>query len=133
MKESSAARLAGQRANAPKTKEPKRPPFNFEKEKPMILSSVAGASQSANNLINAIRVSLSLPSSFNWLLLVCELIFRPLSCLQLVNREKENVTENARVQKYLEEAKQARRKVIRYIQVCPLPSRRALAACERQA
>jgi len=69
---------------------PKRPPFNFEKEKPAILSSVAGASQAANNLINAIR---------------------------LVNRETESITTNARVQKYLEEAKTLRKRVIRYIQL----------------
>lgn len=69
---------------------PKRPPFNFEKEKPAILTSVAGASQAANNLINAIR---------------------------LVNRETESITTNARVQKYLEEAKTLRKRVIRYIQL----------------
>ncbi|CED84325.1 Cytosolic sorting protein GGA2/TOM1 [Phaffia rhodozyma] len=69
---------------------PKRPPFNFEKEKPIILQTVASASQAANNLINAIR---------------------------LVNRETESITENSRVQKYLEESKLLRRKVIRYIQL----------------
>ncbi|KAL7417651.1 hypothetical protein BDY24DRAFT_375610 [Mrakia frigida] len=69
---------------------PKRPPFNFEKEKPVILQTVASASQSANNLINAIR---------------------------LVNRERESITENLRVLKYLEEAKASRKKIIRYIQM----------------
>jgi len=36
---------------------------------------------------------------------------------QLVNREKESITENLRVQKYLEEAKASRKKIIRYIQI----------------
>lgn len=36
--------------------QPKRPPFNFEKEKPQILVSIANASQAAINLTNACRV-----------------------------------------------------------------------------
>lgn len=36
--------------------QPKRPPFNFEKEKPQILVSIANASQAAINLVNACRV-----------------------------------------------------------------------------
>jgi hypothetical protein len=39
--------------------QPKRPPFNFEKEKPQILVSIANASQAAINLTNACRVSLA--------------------------------------------------------------------------
>lgn len=39
----------------------------------------------------------------------------PLS--QLVNRETESITSNARVQKYLEEAKATRKRIIRYIQL----------------
>ena len=38
--------------------QPKRPPFNFEKEKPQILVSIANASQAAINLQNACRVIL---------------------------------------------------------------------------
>ena len=34
----------------------KRPPFDFEKEKPQILNSIAETSQAANNLINALTV-----------------------------------------------------------------------------
>lgn len=33
-----------------------RPPFNFEKEKPQILQTVAETSQAANNLVNALTV-----------------------------------------------------------------------------
>lgn len=34
----------------------KRPPFDFEKEKPVILQSIAETSQAANNLVNALTV-----------------------------------------------------------------------------
>jgi len=67
-----------------------RKPFNFEIEKPNILSSIATASQASNNLINA---------------------------LKLVNREKESIEENVRVQETLTAAKAARKAVVRYIQV----------------
>ena len=67
-----------------------RKPFNFEIEKPNILSSIATASQASNNLINA---------------------------LKLVNREKESIEENTRVQETLTSAKAARKAVVRYIQV----------------
>lgn len=40
-----------------KAKQPKRPPFDFAKEKPQVLVSIANASQAANNLVNACRVS----------------------------------------------------------------------------
>ena len=67
-----------------------RKPFNFEIEKPNVLSSIATASQASNNLINA---------------------------LKLVNREKESIEENTRVQETLTAAKAARKAVVRYIQV----------------
>jgi LAS seventeen-binding protein 5 len=67
-----------------------RKPFNFEQEKPAILSSIANASQCSNNLINA---------------------------LKLVNREKESIEENKRVQETLAEAKVSRKQIVRYIQV----------------
>ncbi|GAA6004935.1 hypothetical protein JCM10207_008456 [Rhodosporidiobolus poonsookiae] len=68
----------------------KRPPFNFEQEKPRIMSSVGQGTQSAQALIMA---------------------------LQRVNREKESVTTNTRVQECLEKAKQDRKALIRYIQL----------------
>lgn len=74
------------RGKLPKTA---RPRFNFEKEKPAIMQSVATAIQSASNLVNACR---------------------------LVNRETENVTQNPNVQDKLDKAKAARRTVVRYIQ-----------------
>jgi len=67
-----------------------RKPFNFEIEKPNVLSSIATASQASNNLINA---------------------------LKLVNREKESIEENMRVQETLAAAKVSRKAVVRYIQV----------------
>jgi hypothetical protein len=67
-----------------------RKPFNFEIEKPNVISSIATASQASNNLINA---------------------------LKLVNREKESIEENTRVQETLVAAKAARKAVVRYIQV----------------
>ncbi|WVQ84468.1 hypothetical protein IAT38_006620 [Cryptococcus sp. DSM 104549] len=71
-------------------KQPKRPPFNFEREKPAIMVAVANAIQCANNLVNSCR---------------------------LVNREVDSVTENPRVQDNLDKAKVARRAIIRYIQL----------------
>lgn len=67
-----------------------RKPFNFEQEKPAILTSIANASQCTNNLINA---------------------------LKLVNREKESIQDNPRVQETLTAAKAARKQVVRYIQL----------------
>lgn len=71
-------------------KQPKRPTFNFDKEKPKIMVVVADALQAANSLINSCR---------------------------LINREVENVTESPRVQDNLDKAKAARRQVIRFIQL----------------
>ncbi|GAA5841366.1 hypothetical protein JCM9279_000627 [Rhodotorula babjevae] len=68
----------------------RRPPFNFEQEKPKILASVGQGTQAAQRLVNA---------------------------LQHVNREKESVTTNARVQECLEKAKADRKALIRYIQL----------------
>ncbi|KAG8826910.1 putative actin patch assembly and actin polymerization protein [Serendipita sp. 401] len=67
-----------------------RKPFNFEQEKPIILTSIANASQCTNNLVNA---------------------------LKLVNREKESVEENPRVQETLTAAKAARKQIVRYVQL----------------
>ena len=71
-----------------------RKPFNFEQEKPAILSSIANASQTSNNLVNA---------------------------LKLVNREKESIEDNARVQETLTAAKAARKQIVRYVQVRAYP------------
>lgn len=56
-------------------------------EKPVILSTLATSQQAATALVNA---------------------------LQHVNREKESVTVNERVQMYLERVKVERKKVVRY-------------------
>ncbi|KAN0060339.1 hypothetical protein ACQY0O_007668 [Thecaphora frezii] len=68
----------------------KRPAFNFQQEKPQILSALATSQSSATALVNA---------------------------LQHVNREKESVTQNTRVQDYLARVKTERKKIIRYIQL----------------
>ena len=44
---------------------PRRAPFNFEKEKPQIITAIATAAQSSNNLINAITVRLPLHLSIH--------------------------------------------------------------------
>jgi hypothetical protein len=69
---------------------PKRPKFNFEKEKPQVMASVANANVAASHLVNSCRH---------------------------INRETENITEAPRVQEALDKAKAARRAIIRYIQV----------------
>ncbi|KAJ3489580.1 hypothetical protein NLI96_g2021 [Meripilus lineatus] len=70
--------------------QPRRRPFNFEEEKPQILTSIANASQASNNLVNAIT---------------------------LVNTEHDSLQENERVQECLEAAKLARKQIVRYIQM----------------
>ncbi|KAK7064037.1 VHS domain protein [Favolaschia claudopus] len=69
---------------------PKRAPFDFEKEKPLVLGSIVEASQASSNLVNAIT---------------------------LVNPEKESILTNERVQECLAKAKAARKPVVRYIQL----------------
>ncbi|KAI0361468.1 seryl-tRNA synthetase [Trametes cingulata] len=75
------------RAAQPKTK---RKPFNFEQEKPQILTAIANASQAANNLVNA---------------------------MTLVNTQQESLETNERVQECLTKVKQARKQIVRYIQL----------------
>ncbi|CDO75490.1 hypothetical protein BN946_scf184935.g26 [Trametes cinnabarina] len=75
------------KAAQPKTK---RKPFNFEQEKPQILTAIANASQAANNLVNA---------------------------MTLVNTEKERLEDNERVQECLAKVKLARKPIVRYIQL----------------
>ena len=50
------AKLAGKNT----TPQPKRPKFDFEREKPKVMVAVANAIQCANNLVNSCRVSSSL-------------------------------------------------------------------------
>ncbi|KAH9835907.1 uncharacterized protein C8Q71DRAFT_858740 [Rhodofomes roseus] len=68
----------------------KRKPFNFEEEKPQVLTAIAGASQASINLVNAIT---------------------------LVNTETDSVQSNERVQECLGKAKIARKQIVRYIQL----------------
>ncbi|GAA5880204.1 hypothetical protein JCM1840_004877 [Sporobolomyces johnsonii] len=94
-KEAEKERIAKEKADKAQRKQQqttrtRRPPFNFEQEKPKIMASVGQGAQSAQALINA---------------------------LQLVNREKESVTTNARVQECLEKAKTDRKAIVRYIQL----------------
>ncbi|TFK36922.1 hypothetical protein BDQ12DRAFT_653761 [Crucibulum laeve] len=69
---------------------PKRAPFDFEKDKPKVLASIVDASQASSNLVNAIT---------------------------LVNPEIDSLQTNERVQECLVKAKQARKVVVRYIQL----------------
>jgi hypothetical protein len=86
------AQKAAEKEAANKKHQPnkQRKPFNFDQEKPAILSSIANASQCSNNLVNA---------------------------LKLVNREKESIADNNRVQETLAAAKAARKQIVRYVQV----------------
>ncbi|KAI0001636.1 hypothetical protein BJV77DRAFT_1075387 [Russula vinacea] len=63
--------------------------FNFEREKPQVLTAIANASSAANNLVNAIT---------------------------LVNTESDSLVSNERVQECLTRAKQTRKVIVRYIQ-----------------
>ncbi|KAI0651985.1 hypothetical protein C8Q79DRAFT_997182 [Trametes meyenii] len=69
---------------------PKRKPFVFEQEKPQILTAIANASQAANNLVNA---------------------------MTLVNTAQESLESNERVQECLAKVKQARKQIVRYVQL----------------
>ncbi|EIW86917.1 hypothetical protein CONPUDRAFT_95934 [Coniophora puteana RWD-64-598 SS2] len=69
---------------------PKRARFNFETEKPQILTAIAGASQTSSNLVNA---------------------------MMLVNAETDSVITNDRVQDCLVKAKTSRKAIVRYIQL----------------
>jgi len=68
----------------------KRKQFNFEEEKPQILTMIANASQTTNNLLNSIT---------------------------LVNTKNDSVQTNERVQECLNLAKQYRKTIVRYIQL----------------
>ncbi|KAI0285296.1 hypothetical protein BGY98DRAFT_945221 [Russula aff. rugulosa BPL654] len=67
-----------------------RKQFNFEQEKPQVLTAIANASSAANNLVNAIT---------------------------LVNTENDSLVSNERVQECLVRAKQTRKVIVRYIQL----------------
>ncbi|KZT30870.1 hypothetical protein NEOLEDRAFT_1126522 [Neolentinus lepideus HHB14362 ss-1] len=68
----------------------KRRTFDFEKEKPEILTTIANASQATSNLVNAIT---------------------------LVNTEHDSLQTNAEVQDRVNKAKEVRKKLVRYIQL----------------
>ncbi|KAI0257152.1 hypothetical protein BJV78DRAFT_1160636 [Lactifluus subvellereus] len=67
-----------------------RKQFDFEQEKPQVLTAIANASSAANNLMNAIT---------------------------LVNTENDDLLTNERVQEWLLRSKQARKSIVRYIQL----------------
>ena len=67
----------------------KTKPFNFEKEKPVIKAAIGEASFTSTSLMNAMK---------------------------LVDREKKRVSEDPTVEKYFQECKQLRRRVLGYIQ-----------------
>ncbi|CAA7265956.1 unnamed protein product [Cyclocybe aegerita] len=71
-------------------KKKKRVPFDFEKDKPKVLASIVEGSQASSNLVNAIT---------------------------LVNLQTDSLLTNERVQECLTKAKQARKPVVRYIQL----------------
>lgn len=64
--------------------------FDFEREKPQVLTAIANASSAANNLVNAIT---------------------------LVNTENDSLLTNDRVQECLAKVKQTRKVIVRYIQL----------------
>ncbi|KAI0347677.1 hypothetical protein BDW22DRAFT_1364863 [Trametopsis cervina] len=78
------------KAKAAASGKPRRKPFNYEEEKPQILTAIANASTSSNNLVNAIT---------------------------LVNTENDSLTTNERVQECLQKAKVSRKQIVRYVQL----------------
>ena len=72
-----------------KNKKTKVKPFNFEKEKSAIKSAIGDASFTSTSLMNAMK---------------------------LVDREKKRVSEDAMVERYFQECKQLRRRILGYIQ-----------------
>ncbi|KAI1788797.1 seryl-tRNA synthetase [Ganoderma leucocontextum] len=77
------------RRHGPRSKA-KRKPFNFEQEKPQILTAIANASQAASNLVNA---------------------------MTLVNPQQDSYETSERVQECLANVKQVRKQIVRYIQL----------------
>ncbi|KAI6007148.1 hypothetical protein EDD15DRAFT_2395238 [Pisolithus albus] len=75
---------------ARRSKDQLRRRFDFDKEKPQIINSIANASQAISNLINAMK---------------------------LVNPDEESVAANSHVKDCLEKAKVARKSIVRYIQL----------------
>ncbi|KAH9944270.1 uncharacterized protein BXZ73DRAFT_87198 [Epithele typhae] len=83
-------REEAERKHKPAQPRTKRKPFNFEEEKPQILTAIASASQVTNNLVNA---------------------------MTLVNTQQERLDENERVQECLAKVKQVRKHIVRYVQL----------------
>ncbi|KAI6120729.1 hypothetical protein EDD16DRAFT_832681 [Pisolithus croceorrhizus] len=75
---------------ARRSKDRPRRRFDFDKEKPQIINSIANASQASSNLINAMK---------------------------LVNPDEESVATNSHVKDRVEMAKAARKSIVRYIQL----------------
>ncbi|KAI6047818.1 hypothetical protein EDC04DRAFT_25466 [Pisolithus marmoratus] len=75
---------------ARRSKDRSRRRFDFDKEKPRIINSIANASQASSNLINAMK---------------------------LVNPDEESVANNSHVKDCMEKAKAARKTIVRYIQL----------------
>jgi hypothetical protein len=73
-----------------KDKKGKNKPFSLEKEKPLLLETIAQASVASTNLLNA---------------------------LQLINREEQRVSNNPEVMSRFEACKTLRRRILRYIQL----------------
>ncbi|KAI0688131.1 hypothetical protein BC835DRAFT_1408167 [Cytidiella melzeri] len=90
LEEEEERRRAKAAASAKGKAQPKRKPFNFEQEKPQILTAIANASTASNNLVNAIT---------------------------LVNTENDSLLTNERVQEYLQKAKLSRKQIVRYVQL----------------
>ncbi|KAI9769075.1 MAG: putative actin patch assembly and actin polymerization protein [Geoglossum simile] len=82
--------LTGSKSKSKNKRDKNKPkPFNLEKEKPLLLQTLASASVASTNLLNA---------------------------LKLINRENERVSENKEVMKRFETCKTYRRQILRYIQ-----------------
>lgn len=76
-------------SSSKKDKRPNTASFNFEKERPEVLQTIAASSVASTNLLNA---------------------------LKLVNRETHRVSEDGEVMSQFEKSKTLRRQILRYIQ-----------------
>lgn len=89
----------------------------FSQEKPKILASVGQGTQAAQRCVSSLFLLLELARQAHMLMRSSRPSYRLVNALQHVNREKESVTTNARVQECLEKAKADRKVLIRYIQL----------------
>lgn len=119
-REAEKLRLAKEKADKARRKEQdrggaknKRPPFNFEAEKPRMMAAVGQGTQSAQAYVH-------LAPLFRRQMLTY-FLRSLIMALQHVNREKESVTINSRVATALEKAKTDRKAIIRCVP-CSFPS-----------